>query len=120
MTNWQEKTDFEINKAVTAIVKDCSEWEFNGRNFYRCGVDGSGYFVQGVIDYCNNPVFAWSIILERKISLMNNGDTWEASIDFDGDLEKHGTDEILSKYYEDKNPLLAAMIVFLMIHEDKK
>lgn len=120
MTNWQEKTDFEINVAVTAIVKKCSHWELNCRNFYYCGAGGIGYFVQGVIDYCNNPAFAWSIISEHKISLMNNDDNWEASIDFDGDLEKHGTDETLSKFYEDKNPLRAAMIVFLMINEDKK
>ena len=120
MTNWQEKRDIEINAAVTAIVKNCGEWEFNGRNFSHCGIDGGGYFVQDIIRYCENPSEAWQIIVENKISIMNDGEDWEASIDFDGDLEKHGTDETLSKYYEDKNPLRAAMIVFLMINEDKK
>ena len=119
MTNWQEKRDIEINAEVTAIVKNCGAWEFNGRNFYHCGIDGSGYFAQDIIRYCESPSDAWKIIVENKISIMNDGDTWEASVDFDGDLEKHGTGETLSMYY-DKNPLRAAMIVFLMIHEDKK
>jgi len=120
MVNWEEKTDFEIDVAVTAIVKNCEKWDFNGRNFYHCGIDGGGYFEQDVIRYCKDPLATWGLIVEHKISIMNDGDMWEASIDFDGDLEKHGTDEVLSKYYEDENPLRAAMIAFLMIHEDKK
>jgi len=110
MVNWEEKTDFEIDVAVTAIVKNCEGWDVSDCCFYPCGI----------IRYCKDPLAAWGLIVENKISIMNDGDMWEASIDFDGDLEKHGTDETLSKYYEDKNPLRAAMIVFLMIHEDKK
>jgi len=106
MTNWKEKTDFEINKAVAEIVSKSS---------FDASFDAHIEF-----NPCKNPSDAWQIIVQNKISIMNDGDTWEASIDFDGDLEKHGTDETLSKYYEDKNPLRAAMIAFLMIYEDKK
>lgn len=113
--SFEDMIDLDINANVTALKYGCGDWEFNGVEFYHCGIDGSGYFSQPVIDYCNSISEAWSIIIKNEISIMNDGDMWEASIDFDGDLEKHGTDEVLTKYYEHKNPLRAAMVVFLMM-----
>lgn len=114
MTNWKEKTDFEINIAVTAIVRNCEDWDFNGSEFYHCGIDGSGYFVQGIIDYCNNPAFAWSIIVENNINLRFRNGMFKSK-DWCNPIARCG--EI---WHSDKNPLRAAMIVFLMIHKDKK
>ena len=103
-------TDLEINKAVA-----------KSQCLFTIAVAQDGFIVQGrslSVNYCNNPSEAWPIIIKNKISIMNDGDLWEASIDFDGDLEKHGTDEVLTKYYEHKNPLRAAMVVFLMMQEE--
>lgn len=111
MIEWQEKTDPEINKAVKLALISKHEKETDFDNFFLELLKSSD------LDYCNNPAFAWPIILERKISIMNDGETWEASIDFDGDLNKQGTDEVLTKYFDDKNPLRAAMIVFLMMND---
>ena len=110
---WKDKTDFEINAAVTDILNniDCESSEFD-RFFASLRLLDLD---DGKFNPCNNPSDAWPIIIDNKISLMNDGDTWEASIDFDGELLVHGTDETLSEYYEDKNPLRAAMIVYLEI-----
>ena len=66
---------------------------------------------------CTNPNDAWPIILENKISLLH-GDIeadWEASIDYQGTLEEDGIDEMLSKWVAHKNPLRAAMEVYILM-----
>lgn len=60
-------------------------------------------------DYCNNPSDAWPIIVENGISLEADavdGGVWRASFG------------LLFRAYH-KNPLRAAMIVYLMMQEDK-
>ncbi|AKA61205.1 hypothetical protein [Pseudoalteromonas phage H103] len=109
--NYESMSDFEINKAVA-----------NKLGLFVAAVAQDGIIVNGKslsVDYCNNPSDAWPIITDNKISIMNDESTWEASIDFDGDLTLHGTDEILTKYYDHENPLRATMIVFLMMSESK-
>lgn len=61
-------------------------------------------------DPCNNPADAWPIITSSMISIRpvgNDGQLWEAS----------GMDGMKADY--DKNPLRAAMIVFLMMKESE-
>lgn len=61
-------------------------------------------------DPCNNPADAWPIITESMISIRpvgNDGQLWEAS----------GMAGMKADY--DKNPLRAAMIVFLMMKESE-
>ncbi|EPS0644795.1 phage protein NinX family protein [Cronobacter malonaticus] len=59
-------------------------------------------------DYCNNPADAWSIIVENKISISNCGaERWTAN------------DVGIDNLHKDKNPLRAAMIVFLMMQESQ-
>lgn len=60
---------------------------------------------------CNNPADAWPIITGSMISIRpvgNDGQLWEAS----------GMDGMKADY--DKNPLRAAMVVFLMMKESEK
>lgn len=119
--NYENMSDFEINKAVSMVVDfgDLVCFVNDEREaVYICEVDGA-YSMNpvGGFDPCNNPADAWTIILENKISIMNSDEAWEASIDFNGDLNKHGTDEVLTKHIEDENPLRAAMIVFLMMNK---
>ena len=61
-----------------------------------------------LFDPCNNPADAWPIITVSMISIRpvgNDGQLWEAS----------GMGGMKADY--DKNPLRAAMIVFLMMKE---
>ncbi len=112
--NYEDMIDLDINANITAIENDCGEWEFNGVEFYHCGVDGNGYHSIPVKDYCNNPSDAWSIIeliFESGVTLMVNGGgvttrsyttLWQHQIDLNGG-----------------NKLRAAMIVYLMMNEEK-
>ncbi|EOT1200355.1 phage protein NinX family protein [Cronobacter dublinensis] len=80
-----------------------------GWNPYFINGDGSVVFrddrgrLKGRKDYCNNPADAWPIIVENKISISNGGEErWTAN------------DVGIDNLYKDKNPLRAAMIVFLL------
>ena len=63
-----------------------------------------------MFDPCNSPADAWPIITSSMISIRpigNDGQLWEAS----------GMDGMKADY--DKNPLRAAMVVFLMMKESE-
>lgn len=107
MSEWQNKSDFEINTAVTSFVHGCEKWEFNDTEFYHCGIDGSGYYSQSILDYCNNPSDAWPIIVENQISLLNSdNDLWSA--------QKWVSNKRIShEFVRGRNALRAAMIVYL-------
>lgn len=118
--NYSEMTDFEINKAV-AIAEGHScyygDGSFtNGLMGRKVTVKGNG--VVGCMDFCNSWADAGPIILSNKISLHAPSllESWSA--------EFVGSDEDVNDGYEvdyfhhrDKNPLRAAMIVFLMMQE---
>lgn len=91
MKNYEEMSDFEINCRVHAEVMQISEL-----NSFKAK------------DYCNNPADAWSIITNNFISVIpsTHRDIWFA----DG----QGGETTF-----DKNPLRAAMVVFLKMNEDK-
>lgn len=93
--NYEKMSDFEINKLVE-----------RSKGFYTEDITGK---YMPTFDYCNNPSDAWAIIVDNEIVVHP---------------DKHTTSlaevETLTHYisYEDKNPLRAAMIVFLMMNED--
>ncbi|MBX9484493.1 DUF2591 domain-containing protein [Yersinia enterocolitica] len=66
----------------------------------------------GQKDYCNNPADAWPIIFRERITLTPKvtGYEWDAisPVILNDDIEHLHTD---------KNPLRAAMIVFLMMKD---
>lgn len=100
MKNYNEMSDFEINKAAEKLTGMYCE-------------DASGVYVQSC-DYCNNPSDAWPVIVESKISLSiwQNGHTWSAyrmTTNDDWMIPEHEA--------KDENPLRAAMIVFLMMQD---
>lgn len=70
-------------------------------------------------DYCNDPGAAWPIIVANGISLNHYTGTWEASYEYDAPIGAFGTDETVTGAIEHKNPLRAAMIVFLMMQESQ-
>lgn len=109
---YKDATGDQINELVkmAEIKRHPSESEFD--KVFLCALKNSNP------NYCANPIDACPIIIKNKISIMSDGDLWEASIDFNGDLEKHGTDEVLTKHYEHANPFRAAMIVYLMMQDE--
>ena len=108
MKDYSNMSDFEINKAVAMLLLKDFRYEYyqhgtcNGVEVYsECG------FVDGY-DYCNNPSDAWSIIMENKIDIQHR----------DG----FGTPcaRNCASMEADKNPLRAAMIVYLMMKDEER
>jgi len=93
--NYEQMSDFEINGAVGVC---------------RFGSPGNE-------DYCRNPSDAWPVIVENSIGIepsVINGE-WVATF-----IENPVSDNLASGIcHVDANPLRAAMIVFLMMREDK-
>jgi len=119
MKDYSKMSDFEINQAVTRDLHGCHEWSVNRfGNFYHCGFDGSQYIEVTVADYCNNPSDAWPIIHGNDIMLNPNcaDELWKAEQGF---REKpSGFYDVATAY--NKNPLRAAMIVYLMMKDEEK
>lgn len=129
--NYNELTDFGINKLVAGKYLPC-DYIFNeDENIVeligvvtKLGAYGEPYEDQvkyGKYDPCNNPSDAWPIILENKIGIYPVGslgnktysfeftDYWYAEGYFDIEDNTSGFD------VKHKNPLRAAMIVYLMM-----
>lgn len=106
--NFEEMSDFEINEAVAGHVSDCFAMKMK---------DGSSKFNYIEMEQdeefnpCNNPADAWPIIVENNICIHQG----EFPVAF-----------LLNDYWEsrkeamNKNPLRAAMIVFLKMKEAEK
>lgn len=101
--DYSQLSDFEINSAVSMALLD------------KSANPSSRYVAIG--DYCNNPADAWPIIVDNEISLNSYSGTWEASYEYDAPIGAFGTDELVTKAVEGKNPLRTAMIAFLMKRE---
>lgn len=106
--NYEDMSDFEINKRVAEAVG------------MEISSDHSGAYV-GVIkrsmgslpsymhvNHCNSPSDAWPIILENKITIFSPNDTHDDSL---------WMAELDESHMFSANPLRAAMIVFLMMQE---
>lgn len=110
MKDYAAMSDAEINASVAKIMFEVNEGIATP---YSHRPDAYIYHLNGlhsVKDYCNNPADAWPIITASMISIRpvgNDGQLWEAS----------GMDGMKADY--DKNPLRAAMIVFLMMKESE-
>lgn len=130
MTNYSEMSDFEINKHVAHALGLKVETEFQNNigftesfhqkypNTIWCAeVDRYGEQTQPWEQKCftHNPSDAWPIIDENKISLITDETQaeWKAvyyeSFFYDDDTYR----------FNDKNPLRAAMIVYLMMNEEE-
>lgn len=70
-SKWQTKSNDDINVALTVLIHDCEKWGFNDTSnvFYHCGIDGSKYHEQPVVNFCGNPSRAWMHILNNHITI---------------------------------------------------
>ncbi len=119
--NYEEMSDFEINLMVACTIDGVSVSD-EGRPNYAIdcflpsgdnssavkwapsGDDEWAYF-----NPCNNPSDAWPTMDEYKIGLAFVNGEWRAS-------------SVIAGYHEfsDNNPFRSAMIVYLMMQEEKQ
>ncbi|UAW58757.1 hypothetical protein ASO78B_053 [Escherichia phage vB_EcoS_ASO78B] len=122
MKNYEEMSDFEINKAVALIIGVSFNDDGEPVRFVECDTGSYADFNEIEFDPCNNPEDAWPIIVDSKISLHHSICKWDAdSLVYDkkykngffifsscsaiGDISSRGA-------------LRAAMIVFLKMNEE--
>lgn len=100
MTDYSKLSDDELSIKVVECKFGFSCYMQNGR-VRALNPDGDDFYFD-----INNPLDSWPIILESKVSLnpYDNSDEWFATTD-------------TSFFVDDKNPLRAAMIVYLMMQE---
>lgn len=114
MKNYEEMSDFEINKAVALIVGVTFNEDGAPVRFVECDTGAYADFNEIEFDPCVNPADAWPIILKNCISLVwdcaedGSSDWWNAFDQFDD-----------CRVQYQSNPLRAAMIVFLKMNENK-
>lgn len=116
MKNYENMSDFEVNRAVACRL-DRNDLDVFGRpmfasdcyfsvpfgssvEWHQFGCDESKLF-----DPCNNPSDAWPVVMEYKIDIQHRDG-------FNIPCAKH-----CEHVCADKNPLRAAMIVFLVMQE---
>ncbi len=108
--DYSKLSDFEINKAVAELSDNPDDFHITDHTVTRhCK---NGYTLPEILafDPCNDPADAWPIIVENNISLEKpsvNGE-WYITIpsNFNG-------------WCRDKNPLRAAMTMYLMMKAAK-
>lgn len=117
--SYEDMSDLQINLLVAnAIGVDAAE--NSGVVFGAVKHEGENVVsVIGVVDYCNNPSDAWPIITSNSIAmfeavLAGGDEIWVATTNIDKSWLGYGTGGFDSYH---KNPLRAAMIVFLMMQE---
>ena len=118
MKDYSKMSDFEINKAVAI-----NRGGYQGHvEHMEHGVKESDRDSHGIFyferDYCNNPSDAWPIIHGNDIMLNPNcaDELWKAEQGF---REKpSGFYDVATAY--NKNPLRAAIIVYLMMNDEEK
>ena len=113
--NYSDLSDFEINKLVAKcegfnLFKGCVT-KSKSENWVRLTPYRN-------FDPCNNPSDAWPIILKNKISINcykdGDSDYWESS-----SYDSKNNEKKRQFANDDKNPLRAAMIVYLMMEDAK-
>ena len=113
--HYEQMSDFEINKAVAEVLG----FKIVSRS-KEAVVVKTGDHELGICtdrrDYCNNPDDAWPVIVENDIMLNPNcaDSLWKAEQGFR--VHPIGFYDVATCY--SKNPLRAAMIVFLMMKDD--
>lgn len=111
MKDYSKMSDFEINKEVAlSLGIEVVGWDGKIYGGLERNIDNVTSVI-GVIDYCNNPSDAWPIILENNIWIQPDmiGDGFWHCMDCNDDI-----------HAKDKNPLRAAMIVYLMMKDEEK
>ena len=119
MKDYSKMSDFEICGYVSMHEHGFSWIEFDDEmsSHVKCGNEGSpGFAIVEVKDYCNNPPDAWPIMKESLIGVTPDEDG--VTMHFYGDWTAMAHCKNLQ--FTDKNPLRAAMIVYLMMKDEEQ
>lgn len=116
MKNYEEMSDFEINKAVALIAGMTFNDDGAPVRFVECDTGAYGDFNEIEFDPCNNPADAWPIIDENNITIINDHPSVRSAVN-DAAGYYNGFSGIIASF--DENGFRAAMIVFLKMNEDK-
>lgn len=116
MKNYEDMSDFEINKAVALIVGVTFNDDGEPVRFVECDTGSYADFNEIEFDPCNNPADAWPIIDENNITIINDHPSMRLAVN-DAAEYYNGFSGIIASYNE--NGFRAAMIVFLKMNEDK-
>lgn len=115
--DYNKLSDRQINAAVAITFGEKIGQPVNGLQMLN--IDGE--YLCSTFDPCNNPADAWPIILANKIGILwlESEKLWSANSP--GDLEEGCWDWSCTPdhWFDDSNPLRAAMIVFLMMQESE-
>ncbi|MCG9401958.1 DUF2591 family protein [Escherichia coli] len=122
--DYSQLSDFEINVAVFEAIHNGSPDYKEGENgdmvfasFEGDIVNGDAVEVEverGSFNPCANPADAWPIITENNISIILDNPSMPCATDNARDLFDDAGPNVGVAY---DNPLRAAMIVFLMMHD---
>lgn len=118
MSKYDEMSDFEMAKRVATALKLCIQDPVVKNQDYISVLDPDCDMYVVKFDPCNNPNDAWPIIVENGINLVQDGDGGYYATD--GYLHHSGSIVDGELEFNDKNPLRAAMIVFLMMKEGEQ
>lgn len=114
MSEWQDKNDFEINKAVALSVGlnvDDEQYLSLHDRCDRTVLCRDGFDISVGVDYCNNPSDSWPIILDTCMTI-ELAHPELGQIGTNTIYNPFGTDWQCD-YTENKDCLRAAMIVYL-------
>lgn len=103
MKSYEDMSDFEIN----CQVAKANNW--TSKSFVH-------EIHSGKWNPCQNPADAWPIIFEHEIDVIQNNGQDCALATNSAVMMFRGDDVFICQH---ENPLRAAMIVFLMMNEDK-
>ena len=111
MSDYSEKSDFEINKLVALAI-----------GIYYAEEDGFVYVepesFPDKFNPVNNPADSWKLMADNEICLMWNelDNNWHASEVFEAETQPNGSDDIeFGESASHENPGRAVAICFLMI-----
>lgn len=115
MKTWNDWSDLEINRKVAEVLgKKVVQHSmmFEGKVWVIEGDNG----IERLPDYCNDVVHAWPIMIKHHISIdLCSPTRWLVyGVDVPMDNRHYAYSGKIHTF--DKNPLRAAMIVFLMMN----
>ncbi|EDK7779756.1 hypothetical protein CKS97_19820 [Salmonella enterica subsp. enterica serovar Java] len=108
MIDYAALSDEEVNRLVAEKLKMVIDGHYYNSNAVPAGVTGNGDIKP--FDPCNNVSDTWPIIVDHKIDIQ-----FRTPMPNPVPMAKNG-----DLYSIDKNPLRAAMIVFLQMQENKQ
>lgn len=116
MKNYEDMSDFEINKEVAILLGVTFNDDGAPVRFIECDTGAYSDFNEIEFDPCNNPEDAWPIIDENNITIINDHPSMRLAVN-DAAEYYNGFSGIIAS--SDENGFRAAMIVFLKMNEDK-